>query len=87
MLKTVLFGDGLEAIGRECFRDSGLETITIPKGVRRIGDEAFFRCVSLRQISFAGEALESIGSGVFVGSGLESFTAPPSLRKIGENAF
>ena len=61
MLKTVLLGDGLEAIGCECFSGSGLEAITIPKGVQRIGDCAFFRCVSLKQISFAGEVLESIG--------------------------
>ena len=35
-LKKVVLSEGLESIGYECFKGSGLEEITIPKSVKTI---------------------------------------------------
>ena len=83
----MLLGDGLKAIGRGCFSQSGLEEIVIPRNVALIGCRAFEKCERLRRVSFAGNALETIEERAFFGSGLESFVAPASLRRIGDVAF
>ena len=46
-LKEVHLPDGLEKIGRECFENSGLEEIIIPKSVKTIEKYAFSGCKSL----------------------------------------
>ena len=85
--KRVLFSDGPETIGSKCFRESGLEQLTVPRVAKHIGDGAFSLCRSLRQVRFAGSSLETIGAEAFMSSGLEAFVAPPSLRRIGSLAF
>lgn len=40
-LKRVLLNDGLVTIGKECFKGSGLEEVTIPGSVGRVEDYAF----------------------------------------------
>ena len=53
-----------------------------------IGEEAFARCGSLRQVIFdPGSAVTEIRCKAFHSSGIESFNAPPSLRKIDAVAF
>lgn len=42
--------DGLEKIGSHWFRDCGVESVTIPASVRRIGEDAFYKCTNLREV-------------------------------------
>ena len=43
-LKNIQFSDGLEEIGRECFRNSYLEAIVLPASVKSIGPYTFYNC-------------------------------------------
>ena len=51
-LKKVTLLEGLEKIGYECFNESGLEEIIIPKSVKTIEWSAFYGCKSLRKVVF-----------------------------------
>ena len=43
-LRCIRLPDGLERIGAECFKYSGLETLTLPISVREVGAGAFSHC-------------------------------------------
>ena len=86
-LRRVLLNEGLEVICPICFCGSGVEGVAFPHTLRRIENDAFESCGSLKQVCLANSALESIGEYAFFQSGLESFVAPPSLRTIGESVF
>ena len=86
-LRQVLLNEGLETICPTCFCGSGVEGVVFPRTLRRIENDAFVSCSSLKQVCLANSALESIGEYVFFQSGLEFFVAPPSLRTIGESVF
>ena len=86
-LRQVLLGAGLREIGYMCFYQSGLEEVVLPGSLRRVGENAFYRCAGLKRVVFAGEGPETIGREAFARSGLESFVGPASLRMIGDRAF
>ncbi len=66
---------------------SELTSYDIPEGVNRIGDCAFFRCVSLTSITIPGTA-SSIGSSAFQWClALRSITIPSGVTRIGDSAF
>ncbi len=61
--------------------------VTIPDGVTRIGDDAFWGCRSLTSITIP-EGVTSIGDGAFNGcSSLTSITIPDSVTSIENSAF
>ena len=75
-------------IPRGVFSGSALETIRLPRCLRKVGKFAFVNCKRLKNISFDTDSiLEEIGVQAFYGAGLESFAALPSLRKIDSMAF
>ena len=39
-LKSVVFPEGLEDLGERCFAQSGLRQISLPRSLRRIGEDA-----------------------------------------------
>lgn len=43
-------GSRLEEIGRMCFYSSGLEETTLPKTLKKIGDDTFSGCEHLKKI-------------------------------------
>ena len=51
-LKSIALPKGLEYIGRQCFEDSNLKEITLPKTVASIGDSAL-KCYSLQTVYVA----------------------------------
>ena len=64
-----------------------LTTVTIPNGVKEIGDDAFREAPSLTNIELP-DTLKEIGNNAFDGcSSLENITLPEGLKKIGDNAF
>ncbi|CAB4343728.1 MAG: leucine-rich repeat protein [Actinobacteria bacterium] len=72
----------LESIQAEAFKNSGIDSIAIPAGVREIGNGAFFGASNLRSVFILGNP--SLGFSVFSGTaaGAEIISAPtpPSLR-------
>lgn len=61
--------------------------VTIPEGVTRIGDEAFYDCDRLISVTIP-DGVTSIGKSVFSWSySLTSVTIPDSVTDIGEEAF
>lgn len=66
----------------------GVSTVVCPEGLRRVGDNAFFCCESLRRVVFGDNSLlERVGSSAFAQSGLCAFAAPAGLKSIGRAAF
>ena len=96
-LRTIDLPNGLEEIGLRVFRESGLESITMPSSVRTICQSAFCKCPNLKRVML-NEGLEVLGTdeyapdgrpwcGVFQESGVESIEMPSTLRRIEYNAF
>lgn len=83
----------LRSIGVDAFKVCEyLESVTnIPGSLETIGDGAFCRCVSLKNVHFNNDAqpsLSSVGDAAFHGCRrLESLTLPGSVSHIGDSAF
>lgn len=70
----------------ECDKDA-TGTITIPNGVKIIGDHAFTFCKNIKNIVIPN-GVTSIGDSAFLWCyGLTSVTLPDSVTSIGSNAF
>ena len=93
---SVLFGgcegladaDGFIVIG-DVLRGylGSASAITIPKGVRHIADNVFWRCTGLKSVSIP-EGVETIGDSAFHHcENLASVTIPESVTRIGKWAF
>ena len=81
-------GYPVTAIGEEVFsgRDS-LVSISLPEGLTRIDDRAFFFCVYLETLTLPG-SLSRIGSQAFAFCmGLRELALPDGLTAIGDEAF
>ena len=96
-LKRVEFPGSLEEICLRAFRETGLESVTIPSSVRVLRQSAFCNCQDLRT-AVLEEGLEVLGTdeytrdggrwfGVFEGSGLENVQLPSTLRRIEYDVF
>lgn len=71
-----------------CFSNTGLEKITIPRAVARIGDSAFYNCKKLKRVMFQDRSkLVTMEEKCFYGSAIEEFVAPSDLRDIGRKTF
>lgn len=67
--------------------DNDATVIKIPDGVTSIGDEAFYKCISLTRITIP-DSVTSIGNWAFRGcTGLTSIIIPCSVTSIGCGAF
>lgn len=97
-LRNVLLPEGLEEIGLEAFRESGLKYIAFPPFLRTVHQGAFANCKSLKT-AVLNEGLEVLGTneyknnngnwykGVFQGSAIESVTLPSTLKRIEYSTF
>ena len=85
-LQRVLLPKTLYFVGHGVFRESQIDSIVIPRGVRRIGINAFSDCVNLRYISLPN-GLKMIEGQAFSGSGLTRIEIPKSVKKIGQGLF
>ena len=69
------------------FGCTGLTSITIPDGVKKIGEYAFQKCTGLTSVTIP-DGVESIGDYAFQGcTGLTSITIPDGVEIIGDYAF
>ena len=71
----------VRTINTKAFQDcSKLESISIPKGVSNIGQQAFLNCSNLREITFDDDGiLSSIDKEAFQGTALQSIILPKML--------
>ena len=87
-LKSVTFEDGCTEIAEYLFDYcTGLEEITIPETVTKIGSGSFKKCTALRTVVFS-ENLTRIEDSAFNGCiSLEEVTLPDSVTYLGSYAF
>lgn len=86
-LTSINLPDGLLTIGQEAFRGTGLTSVTIPAGVKRIESYTFYNCDKLTTVSLP-DGVEYIGSHAFCGCDIfESVSIPTQVTTIDEYAF
>lgn len=85
-LNTVIMPEYLTTTGSGTFMDSPLSSITLPKNLTSIGNNAFNGCSGLRDISIPS-GVTSIGDGAFKGCGLKEFTLPKQVNEITDEMF
>lgn len=86
--------EGIEIIGPDVlfvsknkFLRSNIKSVKFPDSLKKIENNAFFRCTDLTDIQF-GNGLEYIGKIAFASCrGLEKIVLPDSLRVIESQAF
>lgn len=86
-----IFQVNLLEIGDYCFHNSGVQTIVIPKSIKRIGEYCFAQDkdsgVHGLRTAILEEGLTSIGVRAFSKSALEDITIPQSMESIKQYAF
>lgn len=85
-LNTVIMPEYLTTTGSGTFKDSPLSSITLPKNLTYIDNNAFNGCGGLRDISIPS-GVTSIGDGAFEGCGLQHICLHDGLKSIGNYAF
>ena len=82
-LSSVTVSEGVVSIGTGAFRWCGLETISLPKSLRKVGIEAFYNSNGLTDIVLP-EGLETIGQRAFAACyGLKTIVIPSTVTTIG----
>ena len=89
LLEKVILDGKFRAIGNSAFENcSHITSISIPKDVTRIGDNAFYACTGIKEITFANDcALKVIGDSAFRATKLTSIILPSSVESIGDFCF
>lgn len=92
-IPEVVTHEGIEylvvSIGEKAFSTASktIRSVTFPKSIHTICDEAFYGCKSLSEIHFQ-EGLKTIGAKAFGHiESLEELVLPSTLRTIGDKAF
>ena len=91
--EVLVIPDGIEIIGPDVFVSnnkflrSNIKSVKFPDSLKKIENNAFFRCIYLTDIQF-GNGLECIEKNAFASCrGLEEIVLPDSLRVIESQAF
>lgn len=86
-LKQIEFPESMKEIVKYAFVRSGLESIRIPNGIKRINDSVFVACASLKDVSLP-EGLTEIGYSAFsYCTSLETLVIPNTVTMIGGEVF
>ena len=85
-LPDTLDGQPVISVGAGCFRGSELTEVTIPHGIREIGEEAFADSTDLKKV-YLGGSVNVIGARAFANTGLIKMDIPGCVRSIGAEAF
>lgn len=86
-LEAANLPDNITELGDECFAYSGIETLTLPKGLNVIPKEAFSFCENLESLNLP-EGLLGIGVEAFYScEALQTLVLPNSVTTIAPAAF
>lgn len=85
--KTPVIPSGVSGIGDGVFKDSDITSVTIPDGVRYIGNSAFQNCNYLTNIKIPKSVQKISGYAFYECSSLSSVTFSVGLKSIEDNAF
>lgn len=86
-LEAANLPDNITELGDECFAYSGIETLTLPKGLTVIPKEAFSFCENLESLNLP-EGLLGIGVEAFFScEALQTLVLPNSVTAIAPGAF
>lgn len=88
-LKKLVFSGGslLESIGTHAFDGAGITSLSLPQGLKSIGDGAFFACNGLTAAALPA-SLESLGASAFADcENLASVELGGGLDKVESEAF
>ncbi|MBR5565006.1 MAG: leucine-rich repeat protein [Roseburia sp.] len=87
LLQEVVLLDGTEVIGDYTLAGAGIKKITIPSGVKTIGEGTFSACDGLSDIILP-DSLEEIGSYAFSNcAGIEKIKIPEKVTRINTGTF
>ena len=85
--EEVVVPDGVESIGPEAFEKAIFKRIKLPKTLKVICGNAFYKCENLEEIEIH-EGIEEISRAVFYGcTNLRKISLPSTVKKIGNAAF
>ncbi|HPE90622.1 MAG TPA: leucine-rich repeat domain-containing protein [Spirochaetales bacterium] len=80
-------GSPVVAVAENAFRESSVESVTLPSSVLRVGEYAFMDCGSLTTADL-GPGVTELPTGAFYGcAALERVALSDALASVGENAF
>lgn len=86
-LNEIIIPEGVVYIGRRAFSYSNVEIVHLPNSLDEIGEDAFYSCNQLTQITLP-DGLEYIGESAFYNCiKLESVRIPKTVKNIGYYAF
>ena len=78
----------VERICADAFRDTSIESLSIPDSVVELGEGCFYGCKSLRSVIFgASSRVERICADAFCGTSIESLSIPDSVVELGKKCF
>ena len=86
-LRSIDLPDGLDEISWGCFSSSGLETVTIPEGVRIIDSYAFDQCKNLEEIIIPNTVTVMEQYCLRQTESLKTVDLPDGLRETGWGMF
>ena len=85
-LTNLTLEEGVTSIGKDTFKGSGVQEVSIPKSVTTIEEGAFADTTSLTELTLK-EGVKTIGKKAFSNTGLTKVTIPSTVTKIDEDAF
>lgn len=86
-VKSITISENITEIGANAMNSlRDLETVFLPRTLKKINNSVFYGCNSLTVINMH-EGLEEIGFAAFVGTNLKQIIIPRSVTKIGKSAF
>ena len=78
--------EGTVKIDFGCFRNTDIETVTLPSSLKEIGCEAFGWCRNLKEVILS-DGLESIMNGCFRGTSIKEIIIPKNVKIIKNCVF
>lgn len=87
--KDVVIPEGVWMFGGQWFKNSKIESITIPTSVKEILSKAFYNCKNLKEVVFKkGSKMKTIGKDAFYQcTNLAKINLPNGLEQIGVYCF
>ena len=87
VIPTEIDGYPVVSIGNDAFKDSLIESVTIPEGICSLGNWTFSSCSNLTSISLPKSVIQINDYTFYDCNHLESITLSDNIKYIGLNAF